>query len=191
MRTHLGRLVLGAVIAVAGMLLLPPTAFACSCVSADEAYFARHADAVFTGTVRDRDDPRSFSLVQSSGDPITYEVAVDAVYKGRVGPVAEVTSARDGATCGVSVDVGDRYLVYADRDPQGDLSASSCGGTREVGAAPAGVDPVLGEPAAPDTSVPATEDRSSTAWGVAGVAAVLLGLFAVARAVPLPGRPRR
>ncbi|MDQ4084493.1 MAG: hypothetical protein M3165_01615 [Actinomycetota bacterium] len=181
-----GRIVAAVAVVVAGVLLTPGTAYACSCVTADPAEFARNADVVVVGTIEGQRDPRRWWPMQSSGDPVSYTVRVDRVFKGRVGPVVVVGSVRDSATCGIEVDIGGAYVVYADRDGSGDLRANSCGGTAEADAlALAAAGRTLGPPAPPDPSIALPEPRTSLLWPVAGIAlaaaAVLTAAGAAAR----------
>jgi len=140
-------------------------ALACSCAYQRTGEFAAAADEIFTGTLTAITEPPRTGVV-SSTDPITYTVAVDAVYRGDVGPVASFESAMSGASCGLEgMAVDRRYLVFVSTDgPK--RAATSCGGTAP--ARPARVDAVerlTGAPADPATAVGA---RTSGAAAGAG-----------------------
>ena len=74
--------------------------------------FVDGADEIFAGTLTGMSGPPERGVV-SSTDPITYTVAVDAVYRGDVGSVAFFESAMSGASCGLEgMTVDRRYLVF-------------------------------------------------------------------------------
>ncbi len=119
------RLLLLAVFVSSGMVVTGGAgpAFACSC-----AYQQTLADEIFAGTLVSMADPPQRD-VMSSTDPITYTVAVDAVYRGDVGIVAVFGSPMFGASCGLeSMVVDRRYLFFVSTDGS-DRTASLCGGT--------------------------------------------------------------
>ena len=131
---RVGRLLLaGLVAALSWVLLAPATAYACSCAGASTAGYVDHADLVVTGTVTARRDA-AHGPVLSSGRPVSYEIAVNRVYKGNAGPRIEVTTAAEGASCGLEVTEGERYLFFADQGEEG-LRAGLCGGTTAYTAA--------------------------------------------------------
>jgi hypothetical protein len=188
MFTHLRRHGLTVVLALSGVLVVPSAAYACSCVAAGAGYFARHADLVLVGTVEDRDERHPLWPLSSSGDPVAYRVSVERVYQGRVGRVALIESAVSGASCGIDVEVGRDYLVYADRQRSRDLSASLCGGTRPADAdALAAAESTIGPPTSPDANVVLPEQRASLLYPATGIALAL----AAAAAIGLGRRRRR
>ncbi|MDP2304498.1 MAG: hypothetical protein Q8P18_00555 [Pseudomonadota bacterium] len=92
-------------------------AWACKCASDEttpEAHLADH-ERVFVGEVLDGPHARGCGFVQSSVDPVTYTLAVTEAFKG-VAEGDEITleTARDGASCGVTMEVGESRLVYTD-----------------------------------------------------------------------------
>lgn len=116
-----------------------PKALACSCaLPVPSPQTLAGAEAVFAGTVVARSDPRAGEPVQSSGDPIAYTLSVDTRFKGDLGDTADVATARFGATCGVEMAVGQRYLIVAHRSEEGPyadaaaLSTGLCSGTRAL-----------------------------------------------------------
>ncbi len=167
-------------------------ALACSCAYQRTGEFAAAADEIFTGTLKAMTEPPRTGVV-SSTDPITYTVAVDAVYRGDVGSVALFESAMSGASCGLEgMTVDRRYLVFVSTDGS-ERAATSCGGTAP--ATPGRVDAIerlTGAPAEPAVGPDATTSRAADgarsevdsglkavpAWTIvtAGIgAAVLLG----------------
>lgn len=179
------RLGVVALLALAGLLLTPASAYACSCVAAGPAQYAQWADVVLDGVVVGRDVSHPFWPTMSSGDPVTYRGEVIRVFKGRVGPETQVRSAVSSATCGISVAVGRRYVLYADRSGGGALQADSCGGTRVSGhdVVTAAVRTV-GRPHPPDATIrPPGRHLATTAWGAGGAALALVALVASGLAV--------
>ena len=56
------------------------------------------------------------AAVQSSADPVTLVFRVEQVYKGDIENRVAVVTARDGASCGLEVGVGQRVGLLLDRD---------------------------------------------------------------------------
>lgn len=122
------RLLLAGVLGALSLVVLTTSpSFACSCVQASPAEHVDAADVVVLGTVVDRQGP-PLRPVMSSGDPATYTVEVERVFKGVVRPTVHVLSADSGASCGLEAEEGRRYMVFADRT-RGELWAGLCGGT--------------------------------------------------------------
>lgn len=84
-------------------------AMACSCAPPPAPKVALEAAAaVFVGKVTKRGNlPNSFLR------EVTFEV--ERQWKGVATPAVTVTTAQDGAACGVHFEVGQRYLVYCYR----------------------------------------------------------------------------
>jgi hypothetical protein len=168
------RLCLGTLVAVGGLLLTPATAHACSCVGGDAGDFARWADVVVVGTVRDRDSDDAWWRPVGGGPDggVTYDLAVDRVLKGTAGTRVLVESAVGSAACGVDLSVGRTYLLHAERARDGGLSANACGGTHEV--TPTAVQSAeerLGPAHEPEASDPSDDGSGASAWwSVSGVA---------------------
>lgn len=119
-------------ILLAGISALLPVKFALACSCAPPGSDERaleEASAVFSGTVVDVHDPQGDAAVISSGRTVTYTFEVDAVAKGDIRREATVDTAADGASCGYGFKEGVRYVVFADGDPERDLSTSSCSNT--------------------------------------------------------------
>jgi hypothetical protein len=179
------------VLLTGSLLVLNPTAaHACSCASESVAAHLSGADVVVRGTIQSRDElGNPLRLIRSSGDEVVYRVAVDEVFKGVSGPVAQIHSVASGASCGIEVEVGEEYLVFADMRQSrgtsgGELWAKLCGGTRHVSdlGDRAGV---LASGAPPDRSVPVPDEASTVptylAAGVAAGVGVGVALIVVVR----------
>lgn len=89
----------------------------------------RSSEAVFTGVALTQqiidNDPQT-----SGTEIIETTFRVDKRYKGRVRHLQPVRTQSQGAACGVHVDVGERYTVFA-YDSQGELWTGLCSGTRK------------------------------------------------------------
>ena len=180
------RFALALLVTLSVLVIAPTAAHACSCVNDSVAGHVARADLVVRGTIESRDEPGNpLRIVRSSGDEVVYRVGVDRVYKGRWGPAVEIHSVVSGASCGLEVDVGKEYLVYAaygQGASQDELWASLCGGTMSLDdSAPAELTDLFrrGEP--PDRSIPTPEDGPPTpAYLAGGVAAAGLTVLMVA-----------
>ncbi len=118
------------------LVVAAPGALACTCVPASDSTYLANAEVAFTGTVRLVAPP------PLPGSPVAVTFAVDSVGKGKTKRAVVVSTASDGATCGVTFDVARRYLVYAQQAEAGaPLTTALCDGTRAVrpDAAPAWV----------------------------------------------------
>ncbi|NUT99589.1 MAG: hypothetical protein HOY78_47020 [Saccharothrix sp.] len=133
--------------------MLTGTASACSCLPYDtEPKRYERADYVFSGYV-------SASTVLERGKPNyvwddlrAYTVQVDQEYKGDVPATVTVTTAYAGSMCGLSLYVGESYVVFAyGGSSVGEVSSNYCSGTRPAGYGP----PVTGTAAASPAAAPA------------------------------------
>jgi hypothetical protein len=126
------RALLAAVLgALALVVLTASPSYACSCAAADTRQHVERADVVVTGTVRG---------TAQSEQTAAYLLDVDRVYRGSSGPVLEVMSPVNGASCGLEGLVEDgRYVVFAAAEtvagePSDVLWANLCGGTAPASA---------------------------------------------------------
>lgn len=116
-----------------------PGAWACSC--APPGTTQQEFDSsrlVFAGTATSMHDPKAGEPIQSSGDQIEWTFDVDSVQKGDVADPQTITTARSGATCGYSFEVGKRYQVFTSNSGDG-KTAYLCSGTHVLAA---GEDPL-------------------------------------------------
>lgn len=181
-----------------GALLGPASpAWACSCMSESVAQSVDRADVVLTGEITERRDPEGTGPLINSSRPVTYVVAVSVVHKGQAAATTHITSAADGASCGIEVKPGREYVLVAEREGA-TLRANLCGGTAPVtpalvaeverAAGPAATPGAAPAPGIPGASGPVADDEGllghvSTAWLAAAlvvVAAVLALLLVVA-----------
>ena len=123
-------------------LLAGRNAMACSCASPGtpcESYGA--AAAVFVGTVtgvrdsqpRKQEDVGKRRKQEGSGEidgiPMAFKFVVEQAYLGVAGSEIEIYTGRGGGDCGVTFQMGQRYLVYAYRYKD-KLSTSICTRTK-------------------------------------------------------------
>jgi hypothetical protein len=114
---------------VAGALSAVPvsTALACSCAQASIQESVGFADVVFTGTATAVEAPPPGDVV-STADPVHYAFAVDKVFKGPLVDAEIVaTTAMDGASCGTSFGIDERWLVFANV-ADGEIHTGLCSG---------------------------------------------------------------
>jgi len=159
------RFALRAVLAVgfSGLLSAVPlsTVLACSCMAVTIPEAFGFADVVFTGTPTAVEAPAP-GEIGSTLDPVHYAFAVDKVFKGEYAePELVATTAMDGASCGTSFAIGERWLVFANVT-DGELSTGLCSGNVLFGDADteAAVLAELGPPIAEPR--PATEQPADT-----------------------------
>lgn len=174
-------LALAATFAIAAVPLEQAAACSCAQMSLDEA--AANAQAVFAGTVVDerpvgRDEGPLRAVAATAPMPgllgrVIYTFKVDGVAKGDVGPQVELLGGGDGASCGMSFGVGERWMVFASWD--GAMHSSSlCAGNLPLApdeAPPLPMSAPTGEPVPSD----APFDVPWTALGVLAAVAVVLG----------------
>jgi hypothetical protein len=65
--------------------------------------------------VLERREPPA-AAIQSSADPVTLVFRVEQVYQGELENRVQVVTARDGASCGLAANVGDRVGLLLERD---------------------------------------------------------------------------
>ena len=119
---------------VAGALSAVPvsTALACSCMQATIPQSMEFADIAFIGTTRAVEAPPPGEVVNTA-DPIHYAFAVDSIYKGDVIDAEIVaSSAMDGASCGTSFGIDERWLVFANVQ-DGEIWTGLCSGNVLLG----------------------------------------------------------
>ena len=133
------------------MVLVAPviqeTAAACSCGGPNPPCAAAwHADAVFIGLVIDRRTERIGGTISWT----VYKIAVSQTLRGSVDPfITIVSNSRPDAkqieasksraeqsewmnTCDFRFEVGQQYVIYANRTAEGEWATSSCSGTKLV-----------------------------------------------------------
>jgi len=99
-------LVLLVLLTSAAGFLAPRPASACSCMELDPSTALDEYPAAFVGTLVDVDG--QLGAVFSSDADTIYRFEVETWVKGDLGPVVEIHSAANGASCGIEVGVGNR-----------------------------------------------------------------------------------
>lgn len=175
-------LVLAGFVVVLGQL----PAQACRCASGTTASHAKQAEDIFTGTVSKVTTERKPN--GQRGTTVTYDVAVDRVYKGTINTEnVQVVSDGSTSTCGLgALPKGESYVFFA-RSGNAELAADGCGGTdRATAELVSEVEDVLGDgrpPMPPEpktatfTRVADAEPPALTRTAAPGLALVLVGLL--------------
>lgn len=149
---------------------------ACSCMPMVPGEAAAMADAAFTGTVVGEQPADDEPLGPAPMGQILYTFAVDGVAKGDVGARATVLSGGDGAGCGMSFAMDERWLIFATADG-GQLGTGLCSANVPLAAdeePPISVVPPTGTPSYDGGGVPLGVIVPSVAVvGLLGVAAYL------------------
>ncbi len=168
-------------LALSGVVLTQLPAQACSCVSQDVPAKVKGATAVLLGTVTDR--------VQAT-DKVTYQVAVEKVFKGSAATTVTLSTGAQSSACGLDNLVAERrYVVFG--TVQGEvIEVNSCGGTAlasvrlltsVTGVTGAGSAPTPAPPPEPVTAtltrVDGTEPVSFSRLAAPGGALVIVGLL--------------
>ncbi len=176
-----GRLLGVALVVGAALIVTAGPASACSCATRTDTQAFVTAQAVFSATLVEVRTPGGD--VFSSADPERFVFDVSRVYKGDVRAKQTVVTARGGASCGLEISGSGPFLVYADTQGDGELTANLCGRTRLLadGVVPAefgpGLAPTPGSsPVAPAPTSGAAAFPPLLAGGGAAVAAVVLAL---------------
>ena len=171
---------------------------ACSCLPpAPPSQALAQAAAVFEGRVTSgaevAADPSLFISLRR------YEVEVLRVWKGELGDAAAVVTPSSSAACGRRFEIGERYLIYASRGDDGELTDYLCSRTRpsasadedlavlgpgtspaRVGAPSADREPARIEPRPPADAPPPTASPRGCAIAPPSLPVVVL-LFAARR----------
>ncbi|MGH2429725.1 MAG: hypothetical protein ACRDGV_12760 [Candidatus Limnocylindria bacterium] len=108
------RLFLSLLLAMSALLLPVERVTACSCAMSTPEEEAARSDAVFSGTVVATEQVPNVGVPAGSDEPTTiYTFAVDGVVRGTVGSQHPVLAGGDGASCGMSFGMDERWLVFA------------------------------------------------------------------------------
>lgn len=170
-------------------------AFACSCAGISTNRALREADAVFRGTVINKD-----VIGRSERARTDIRFAVDRVYKGAVYREQVVASSRTSDACGLNPEVGSTWVIFAIQGIEGEgdqavnrLITTLCSGNLPTGIAPPG----LRNPRPPLAGASDREERSTNTdrilthgFAIAGVGALFVGAIAVI-GLGVLWRPRR
>ncbi|HET8777885.1 MAG TPA: hypothetical protein VFN76_09510 [Candidatus Limnocylindria bacterium] len=155
---------------------------ACSCAQTTVEEAAANAQAVFVGTVVDerpvgRDDGPVRAVAATAPMPgptgqVIYTFKVEVVAKGDIGTQVELLGGGDGASCGMSFGIGERWLVFASWD--GAVHTTNlCAGNRNL--APDEEPPLpMSAPGAEEAIPDAPIEIPWSALGVLGAIAIVL-----------------
>jgi hypothetical protein len=99
------------VLAVASLAAAVEPARACSCIPPDPWTFLKQADGAFVGHLVSRREAAQGRAV------LTFRV--ERAVKGKIGGTVEVTSANNGAACGIETSVGQRIGLFLAREGDG------------------------------------------------------------------------
>jgi hypothetical protein len=154
-------------------LIAPARVAACDCTSMAPGEAARASQIAFTGTVTNIAEAAPEERFE--GGPTTlFDFAVDGVAKGEVASDSlSLWAGGDGAACGISFNLGERWLIFASVAEIG-LSTHLCAGNVQLGPDEVPPLPVSAPP------VHGTEASSGPPVGVLLAAAVLLAAVALA-----------
>jgi len=182
-----------AILVSLGLASLPvAVVVACSCAVSTIQQSARFADVVFTGTAMAVETPAP-APITSSLDPVRYAFSTDEVFKGgMVESEVVVTTAMDGASCGTTFGMGERWLVFASVDGTA-LTTGLCSGNLLLDDADterealAQLGPPIGEPtASPAEQAGATLEPPGPLVALLAAAAVVIVISALAFARTWP-----
>lgn len=102
--------------------------YACSCMQLGAGQALANADVAFVGVVVHVRDPAAANPFISSADPIQYTFAIEETLKGTGAAQVTLSSARDGASCGTTFALAQRWRVYAYADAAAGLASGLCSG---------------------------------------------------------------
>ncbi|MGI8998443.1 MAG: hypothetical protein ACR2GO_01885 [Candidatus Limnocylindria bacterium] len=167
------------------VMALPARVSACSCMQQTLADAVRGAHVAFVGTLVGTDQPIPAAM-QPGADEIVWAFDVERSRDALGTAVVELAAWPDnGANCGVSFGIGERWLVIA-HESEGRLSSSSCAMNQRMD----GIDPTMAdEVEGMLTVLPVAEPAESTAQpfaltlpvvAIIGALAVLLAVSGVA-----------
>jgi hypothetical protein len=159
-------------------------AFACSCAGISTNRALHEADAVFRGTVINKE-----VVGRSERARTDIRFAVDRVYKGTVYREQVVASSRNSAACGLDPELGSIWVIFAIHGIEGEgdqavnrLITTLCSGNLPSGIAP----PLLRNPRPPLAGASDREERSTSTdriltrgFAIAGIGALAIGAIAV------------
>ena len=122
-----------AVMMLTGLLIQAQPATACTCAVRSIAEQIDAASTIFTGEVA------TIRTAATGMLSVTFNVSI--LYKGEVSRRALVTTAKDGAACGIPFAPEKTYVVFA-APFQGTLTTGVCSGTTDDASVVAGLTPI-------------------------------------------------
>ena len=129
------------------------SASACSCFPGGEGSRYARADHVFSGLVLGKETLPGANPDSALDDVVRHRVLRVQTYKGQPPILVNVDTSVSGATCGISLNVWEFYLVFASGDA-GDrvVETGLCSGTRPASQGP----PITEDPPTSTTAPPPT-----------------------------------
>jgi hypothetical protein len=119
-------------IALALLALLPDCASACTCAGFPGSQHAlEESNAVFSGEVMDVEGGHTTRMFGMSVSSLKVTLRVSEAWKGPQQETLEVSTPRDGATCGYAFKEGQEYLVYA-YGKEEPFEVDLCSGTKQL-----------------------------------------------------------
>lgn len=119
-------------VAVFAAAFYPDVAAACSCVPSPVPCGSLKGSTVFVGTVLSRSEASVEGPGPEARAGYAFEFAVGEAIAGITDPNVTVQTDTSTAACGYPFEVGETYLVYANRVSAGRYSASLCSRTRPL-----------------------------------------------------------
>lgn len=173
------RSLLATLLAASVLVLAPGPAYACSCVSDDLSVHIKEADSIGVGEIAWI--TRSHTEIDKGlGAMDAHALAVEftEVYKGELGTLEKVLSARGEASCGINAEKGRRYVFFMEGEHRGRITTGLCTGTERYSEAL--VRQLQRETGAPELPVPVdTEITEGKDWFPTWVRWTLAGLGAL------------
>src|SRR5882672_7994869 len=106
------------------------TCVACECSSTERSCEYLRGDAVFVGRVIETVAVKHPVEKDSYTFGYSMRFAVDESLRGGVGPEVTVETGNGGGDCGTPLRAGDRFLIFAFRNKNGELWTGMCSGNR-------------------------------------------------------------
>jgi hypothetical protein len=177
------KLFIAAVFALALGSLPVEQVAACSCAQSTPRQAAEFADAVFAGTVVDQqpvglDTGPLGAMAATVPAPaalgqVVYTFDVDGVAKGPVGAQVEILAGGDGASCGMSFGLNERWLVFTTWD----------GAVHSTGLCSGNVPLEAGAEAPLPLTAPAAADDEPESFDIPVTGLVIIAIIGVVAAV--------
>ena len=177
------KLLVAAVFALALGSLPVEQAAACSCAQSTPRQAAEFADAVFAGTVIDQqpvglDTGPTGAMAATLPAPaalgqVIYTFDVDGVAKGPVGAQVEILGGGDGASCGMSFGLNERWLVFTTWD----------GAMHSTGLCSGNIPLEAGAEAPLPLTAPAGAGEEADSFDIPVAGLVIIGIIGVVAAV--------
>jgi hypothetical protein len=111
---------------LAGLNLGAQSAYACSCVGGDAKEKLERSSVVFAGKVT---EIGSRTISGEVGRLLPYTFEVDRAWKGvTTKSISILGYDGESASCGISFQMNEAYLIYSSQDEEGKLTTSLCNG---------------------------------------------------------------